>query len=123
MTEEPEVRMILPEAPASVNFKARTSKGYDMMFTLRDVDEIALLNRLAEFFGVIEEKFHITPTGRAALATTQPAAENVSHDPLPEFPNADPGYCQIHNTAMTRHEKDGQHWYSHKVGDDWCKGK
>ena len=37
---------------------------------------------------------------------------------------ADPGWCQIHQCAMTRRERDGKVWYSHKVADGtWCKGK
>ena len=32
--------------------------------------------------------------------------------------------CPIHNVPMTRHEKDGEVWYSHKIQgtDKWCKG-
>ena len=31
--------------------------------------------------------------------------------------------CSIHHTAMERHQKDGQNWYSHKLADGtWCKG-
>jgi hypothetical protein len=32
--------------------------------------------------------------------------------------------CSIHNCEMTRHEKDGHTWYSHKApNDSWCRGK
>jgi hypothetical protein len=40
-----ENRQGLPEAPASVNFKIKTKNGTDVQFTMRDVDEIALLKR------------------------------------------------------------------------------
>lgn len=37
---------------------------------------------------------------------------------------ADPGWCQIHQCTMTRREREGKAWYSHKVADGtWCKGK
>ena len=52
---------LLPEAPASVNIKMYSSKGYDMMITLRDVNESALLDRLKVFFKQIDEEFHVQP--------------------------------------------------------------
>jgi len=31
--------------------------------------------------------------------------------------------CSIHHTAMERHQKDGETWYSHRLSDGvWCKG-
>ena len=37
--------------------------------------------------------------------------------------NDDTHMCPIHNVAMTRHTKDGQSWYSHKLDDGtWCRG-
>ncbi len=35
----------------------------------------------------------------------------------------DPAWCSIHQVTMKRRESNGQVWYSHKVGDGWCKGK
>ena len=35
----------LPEAPASLNFKGVTGKGWDVQFTLRDIDEDKLRSR------------------------------------------------------------------------------
>jgi hypothetical protein len=32
-------------------------------------------------------------------------------------------WCPIHECEMNRYEKNGHAWYSHKVGDTWCKGK
>ena len=37
-------------------------------------------------------------------------------------PSDDPSWCPIHGLAMTRYEKEGRHWFSHQVGDNWCKG-
>ena len=34
-----------------------------------------------------------------------------------------PDFCSIHQCAMKRHEKDGQVWYSHRIGANWCRGK
>ena len=30
-------------------------------------------------------------------------------------------WCDIHNCEMKRGDKNGQVWYSHKVGDKYCK--
>lgn len=35
----------------------------------------------------------------------------------------DPAWCTIHREWMKRREKDGDYWYSHRVGDQWCNGK
>ena len=59
MTEK---KVVLPEAPASVTIKAVSAKGFDMMFTLRDADETALLARLVEYFKKLENEFNIQPT-------------------------------------------------------------
>jgi hypothetical protein len=32
-------------------------------------------------------------------------------------------YCQEHRTEYNRYGKDGRVWYSHKVGNKWCKEK
>ena len=29
-------------------------------------------------------------------------------------------HCAEHDTPFKRHERDGEVWYSHKQGQDWC---
>jgi len=44
----------------------------------------------------------------------------------PITPNGKNGdhVCPIHGVEMTRHEKEGGVWYSHKLEDgSWCRGK
>ena len=37
--------------------------------------------------------------------------------------SADPAWCPVHNCQMTRKEKNGDVWYSHKAPDgSWCRG-
>ena len=37
---------------------------------------------------------------------------------------ADVRWCSIHDCAMTRYEKNGRSWYSHRIeGGRWCKGR
>lgn len=113
----------LAEAPASINFKGVTKGGWDVMFTLRDVDEYVLLTRFGDFVKKLDE-FLVTPKGKQNGNGSKPVP--VSQDtPAPEFPSADPGYCTIHDTPMKEWEKDGRTWFSHKIEgtETWCKGK
>ena len=32
-------------------------------------------------------------------------------------------YCPIHDVWMRQRSKDGESWFSHKDGDDWCRGE
>ena len=109
----------LGEAPAGVTIKAFTEKGYDILFTLRDVDELVLLERMAKFFEVLDEKYHLSPTRNgkpvSQTAPLPPVAGNGGH---PE------DWCGIHSVEMTKYTKEGRSWFSHKADDDtWCKGK
>jgi hypothetical protein len=109
------VEQVLPEAPASINFKGVTSKGWDVMFTLRDADELILLDRFGKFVKVLEDDYHVSPKGKPN--------GNSNPEPTPDIPENDPSWCKIHDEQMKQWEKEGRVWYSHKVGDDWCKGK
>jgi hypothetical protein len=51
------------------------------------------------------------------VAAPQPSTVGITP------PQADPSWCQIHNVQMKQYEKDGRKWFSHKVGEGWCKGK
>ena len=87
----------LPEAPASVNVRL-TIGGREVQLTLRDSDEARLLVRLEE----VLQRF-----------------------PQPQTPaqHQAQGWCQIHSVAMTRNDKNGKQWWSHKTADGWCKGR
>lgn len=89
----------LPEAPASVNVRLAV-QGREVQFTLRDTDEGRLVERLAALLA----RFPVE-------APTAPPA------------TSDQGWCSVHSLPMRLNEKEGRTWYSHKVGDTWCKGK
>jgi hypothetical protein len=38
-------------------------------------------------------------------------------------PEADPSWCPIHNVTMEKRSNDKGSWFSHKAGEEWCKGK
>ena len=45
----------LPEAPASINFRVKTAEGPEAMFTMRDWDENALLERFGNVVALMKE--------------------------------------------------------------------
>jgi len=52
--------VISGDAPASMNFFGITKAGWNVQFTLRDIDEDALMIRFARFVGILE-KYQVTP--------------------------------------------------------------
>ena len=71
-----------------------------------------LVRRLA---GLLEwlQKAGCTPVDRPDVAGGKAA---VAPEPRPDW-------CEIHQAAMGKHEKDNQVWYSHKAPDGrWCRG-
>ena len=51
----------MEEARASLNFFGITRKGWNVQFTLRDDDEMALMERFAAFVVKLEEVQHVVP--------------------------------------------------------------
>lgn len=121
MTDQPTTPASYTEAPASWNVKYNLL-GFDCQLTLRDASGAALLTKAGVALAKLVE-LGATPTvsvhngngnGKAA-----PAAAPILDNGQP-----DPAWCSIHGCAMSRHEKDGKVWYSHKVGEgEYCKGK
>ena len=89
----------LPEAPASVNVRVMIA-GREVMLTLRDTDEQALLVRL---------------TGLLAQFPVS-AAPNGSLDE-PEKT------CPLHHQQMKQRQGKYGIFYSHKTAQGWCKGR
>ena len=101
----------MTEAPASINFNVIDNDGYQFQITLRDTDEMELMARTGKMKVWLQQK-NIVPVGKQQ----QPAQDDG-------FPAADPGYCSIHNTQMKERGSGNDTWFSHKVGDDWCRGE
>ena len=109
------------EAPASWNCKYISAEGFDCMLTLRGESGGDLLPKTQAAIAWLQEhgaQPTRLPSGTIANGNGQPAAAPTLPDGSP-----DPAWCSIHGIAMTRREKDGQVWYSHKDGDGWCRGK
>ena len=69
------------EAPSSINFKGTSSKGWEIMFTLRSESEAELLDRFRIFAGILLEN-GIEPTGK----TTAPPAVTAPNGVPPTTP-------------------------------------
>ena len=108
----------MTEAPASINFRVVDQDGFEYQITMRDPNnEMKLMERVGKMKLWLAEK-NIVPVGK------QQAGNGVLVSKAPEgFPAADPGYCTIHNTAMKERGSGNDTWFSHKVGDDWCRGE
>ena len=66
---------------------------------------------------------------RDNMITLIPSAEAYPNDsghmatPPSKAASNDPSWCPIHKETMRKFTKEGQSWYSHKVGETWCNGK
>lgn len=105
----------LPEAPASVTVKF-SLKGFDTMLTLRDHSGYELLKKLETALDTLE-KMGAEPTAHRQPATPQDNGQEP-----------DGKICPLHSAKMTRREKQGDVWYSHKAyspdgAEYWCRGE
>lgn len=138
LTEEPAPEPTPPEMPYSANFMAKAVSGFEVQFTVRRFTQDNLLDELDALtvrlegrgYVAIGRSFRSEQKGAVPASVRQAEAANT-----PEPRRADPGeanwmgdgeedhICPIHKVAMRRFEREGQVWYSHKMGSDWCKGK
>lgn len=123
MTEQ--TTTVLPEAPASWTVKYHFD-GYDCMLTLRDVSGLELLKKAQAAINQLDA-MGATPTNGKPINGNgaQPHYEDIPQTP-PTLPDGspDPGWCTLHNVAMTRRQNDHGAWYSHRLDDGtYCKGR
>ena len=103
--------IMLPEAPVSWNVRYTSSQGYDCQLTLRGVDAAEVLTLADQLMAKMVEA--VVGSGHG------PSNGNGAAPVKPE----DVRWCSIHDCAMTRYEKNGRSWYSHRIeGGKWCKG-
>ena len=124
MTEELTINEALPEAPYSWNVRYYDASGFECQLTVREFtgkDLFAKATSAIEWLNGVNAR----PRANGKPAQQPPAPPAAPVVPPATLPDGeiDPGWCAIHAVSMSRHEKDGQAWYSHKVGDSWCKGK
>ena len=104
--------IMLPEAPVSWNVRYTSSQGYDCQLTLRGIDAaevLKLADQLMARMGEVD-----VGNGHGRSRGNGQSAANPSGA----------AWCSIHDCAMTRYEKNGRSWFSHRmVGGKWCKGR
>ena len=115
------------EAPASWNVRYITPEGFSCQLTLRGESGADLLPKTETAIKWLLEHNYRPANGYNGNNDGQQGNGKAGDEPksAPTLADGtpDPGWCAIHNCAMKRRERDGQVWYSHKVGDTWCKGK
>lgn len=114
------------EAPFSWNTKYIDRDGFVCQVTVRAVTAEELSANVKALKSMLEQGKAQPAADKWLVANGNGQASSSqarSSPPRLENGQADPGWCPIHNCQMKRREKDGQVWYSHKVGDQWCKGQ
>ena len=108
--------IMLPEAPVSWNVLYTSSQGYDCQLTLRGIDAAEVLKLADQLMGKM---------GEAGVGNGyEPSSGNGNGHGAALVKPADVRWCSIHDCAMTRYEKNGRSWYSHRIeGGKWCKGR
>jgi hypothetical protein len=122
--QQPIITRSYTESPASWNTKYINAHGFECQLTLRSDSGADLLKKAD---AAIQ---YLVNSGCAPLVV-KPYQNGNGHAPEPKATEppkladgtVDPTWCPIHSIAMKRHEKDGRVWYSHKVGEEYCRGK
>jgi len=113
-----------PEAPASATVRVSLD-GFEWLFTLRAFgSETKAPANLIDRMGWVNEKFlsiGAKPIFGKNAQPAQPAQAPVAEPE--EKPEMKP--CPKHPGKMLklRRNDEGGEWYSHKVGDEWCRGE
>jgi hypothetical protein len=115
----------LPEARSSANVRLQVC-GREVLITLRDHDEAALMVRLEELI----QRYGQAPAPPAAAVSPQsspPQGQQMSpaqHNAMAQQ-QAVTGWCKMHGVALHWDEgKDGRKgWFSHRTDAGWCKGR
>lgn len=111
------------EAPASWNTRYVSPEGFECQLTLRAESGSELLEKVNSAITYLLNNDCVPYTynrgGYRVPSNNKSANGNKSNQEQSD----DPAWCSIHQCQMKRWEKDNRVWYSHKVDDDWCKGK
>jgi len=113
-----------PEAAASINIRFSSQMGFECMLTLRSFDEEEGGKTLLSKLGAVEEKLHSKGCKPIFGKNSQPQQQSQAAVAEPEEkPEKKP--CPKHPGKMLklRRNDEGGEWYSHKVGDEWCRGE
>ncbi len=113
----------MAEAPASWNTRYISPEGFECQLTLSPESGSELLEKVdgAITYLLINDCVPYTYNRGGYRGPANNKSKN-GNEYGPDQSD-DPAWCPIHQCEMKRWEKDGRVWFSHKVDDDWCKGK
>jgi hypothetical protein len=123
------------EASASWNTKYLTPDVFECQLTLRGENGSEVLEKSTAAIAFLLKSgcapsASFRPTFSAKKLAATPAQNNsASKEPQQANNNGnnhnghERNWCPIHECEMTKWEKGGRVWYSHKAGDQWCRGK
>ena len=113
----------MAEAPASWNTRYVSPEGFECQLTLRAESGSDLLEKVNHAITYLLNNDCVPYTyNRRGFQGTTNNKSTKGINPKKEQVD-DPAWCPVHQCEMKRWEKDSRIWYSHKVDDDWCKGK
>ena len=123
----PNVKVVpFTEAPASWNTRYVDPNGFECQITLRAETGSELLEKVSGAITYLLNNdcvpYSYNRGGYRGPANNKSKATKGGNN-SGKNQSDDPAWCQTHQCEMKRWEKDGRIWFSHKVDDDWCKGK
>ena len=107
------------QSGAEFNVFFKNSAGYKCHLKLHGASGRDVLETAAGALAYLAAN-NFVPEHSTAATPTQPTREN-----LPADGTASKTWCTIHECEMSKHEKHGDVWYSHKIAgteNDWCRG-
>jgi hypothetical protein len=119
---EPALGDVMTEAPASVNFHLYF-RGVRQQFTMRDVDEFILWQRMVQFLDYIEGEGAIIGESQSNGSATPMRKQTMTPNNVANPPPSDESWCAVHQVEMPprTNRKDGTVFYSHQMENEkWC---
>lgn len=96
--------------------KVISPDGYEEMFVIRSDDRDELIGEIDRLDEFLQENNY---RGLQLSAVEMPAgAPGANHDRP-----TDPAWCHLHNVMMRTYARGNDVWYSHKIGNTFCRGK
>ena len=120
-------RVSFTEASASWNTRYVDPNGFECQLTLRADTGKELLEKVSSAITFLLTNDCVpyafrrgSHQSKSSNGKSNPAKgnNNTNHNH-----SSDPTWCPVHQCEMKKWERDGRVWYSHKVNNDWCKGK
>lgn len=116
------------DPPAEWTTSYLDPSGFECQLTLRAQTGADLLKRAAGALLALTNAgctpAIVKPVASATTSTCGIVSTTRTME-APKMPDGspDPTWCPIHGVSMSRHEKNGEAWFSHKTDGGYCRGK